>query len=35
MRFRLWTHRMILAGSIVTVVVEGIIILNLARLNAD
>ena len=34
MRFRLWTHRMILAGSIVTVVVEGIIILNLARLNA-
>lgn len=33
MRFRLWTHRMILAGSIVTMVIEGIVILNLARLN--
>lgn len=33
MRFRLWTHRMILAGATLLVVVEGIIILNLARLN--
>lgn len=33
MRFRLWTHRMILGGAVVIIMIEGVIILNLARLN--